>query len=217
MSAKRTPLLVEMVRAVREPLRWTMYRRRAMRHGVHVAGGAIIRGADGITIGHASQVHAGATIAATYMTVNDRLYSQPRGSISIGDTCELLPGSIIASYGGDIRIGDHVSVNPYSILYGHGGLTIGDHTRIAAHCVIIPANHQFDSHAPIAEQSLSQRGITIGSDVWIGAGVRILDGVTIGDGAVIGAGAVVTRDVDGGSIVAGVPAKPISMRPRAAA
>lgn len=217
MSAMRTPMLVEMIRAVREPLRWAMYRRRAQRNGVQMAGGAIIRGAEGVTIGSGSHVHAGATIAATFMTVSDRLYTQPRGSIRVGDHCLLMPGSIIATYGGDIRIGDHVSVNPYTILYGHGGLTIGDHTRIAAHCVIIPANHQFDSHAPIAEQGLLRRGITIGSDVWIGAGVRILDGVTIGDGAVIGAGAVVTRDVDGGSIVAGVPAKPISMRPRAAA
>jgi acetyltransferase-like isoleucine patch superfamily enzyme len=216
MSATPTPLLVELARSVREPVRFAMYRRRMQRASVRMASGAIIRGVEGISIGGGSQVHAGATIAATYMTVDDRLYSQPRGSISIGGTCLLMPGCIIASYGGAIRIGSHVSVNPYTILYGHGGLTIGDHTRIAAHCVIIPANHRFDASAPIAQQGLSRRGITIGSDVWIGAGARILDGVTIGDGAVIGAGAVVTRDVGCGAVVAGVPAKPISMRGQAA-
>jgi len=41
----------------------------------------------------------------------------------------------------------------------------------------------------------------------IGSGAVILCGVTIGEGAMIGAGAVVTRDVDPGAVVAGVPAR----------
>jgi acetyltransferase-like isoleucine patch superfamily enzyme len=41
----------------------------------------------------------------------------------------------------------------------------------------------------------------------IGSGAVILGGVTIGEGALIGAGAVVTRDVEPGMVVAGVPAR----------
>ena len=52
----------------------------------------------------------------------------------------------------------------------------------------------------------------IGNDVWIGAGCCILAGVNIEDGAVIGAGSVVTKDVDGYSIYAGVPARKIGER-----
>ena len=41
----------------------------------------------------------------------------------------------------------------------------------------------------------------------IGSGAAIMCGVTIGERAMIGAGAVVTRDVEPGAVVAGVPAR----------
>jgi UDP-2-acetamido-3-amino-2,3-dideoxy-glucuronate N-acetyltransferase len=46
----------------------------------------------------------------------------------------------------------------------------------------------------------------------IGSGAVILGGVTIGEGALIGAGAVVTRDVEPGTVVAGVPARLLRSR-----
>ena len=41
----------------------------------------------------------------------------------------------------------------------------------------------------------------------IGSGALVLGGVRIGAGALVGAGAVVTRDVEPGAVVAGVPAR----------
>ena len=48
----------------------------------------------------------------------------------------------------------------------------------------------------------------------IGSGATILCGVTIGEDALVGAGAVVTRDVERGAVVAGVPARARARLPR---
>lgn len=51
--------------------------------------------------------------------------------------------------------------------------------------------------------------IEIGNNVMIGADSIILYDIKIGDDCVIAAGSVVTKDVPSGTVVAGVPAKPV--------
>jgi acetyltransferase-like isoleucine patch superfamily enzyme len=134
------------------------------------------------------------------------------GTIRIG-TASIHLGAYIATHGGHVEIGDGSSVNPYCVLYGHGGLRVGRDVRIAAHSVIVPANHTFaDRSLPIGQQSVVAKGIRIEDDVWIGAGVKILDGVVVGTGSVIGAGSVVTRSVAPNGIYVGVPARRIGNR-----
>jgi len=67
------------------------------------------------------------------------------GNIELGNGTILHNYSMLLAHGGFIRLGKNCTVNPYSILYGHGGLEIGDYVHIAAHTVIIPANHIFKS------------------------------------------------------------------------
>ena len=83
---------------------------------------------------------------------------------------------MLLTYGGDISIGNFCSINPFSVIYGHGGVKIGDGVRIATHCVIIPANHNFEAIDQfIFQQGETRKGIIIEDDVWLGAGARILD------------------------------------------
>ena len=53
---------------------------------------------------------------------------------------------------------------------------------------------------------------TIGDGVYIGPGAKIIGAVTIGNNVAIGANAVVTHDVPDNAVVAGVPARIISMK-----
>jgi acetyltransferase-like isoleucine patch superfamily enzyme len=151
---------------------------------------------SGATIGRRTQIHIQAAL------------ERRGGTIVIGSKCEIHQGAKLLAYGGTIRIGDDCSINPDCILYGHGGLVIGNHVRIAAGCVLIPANHVFD--APdrlIRDQGETRKGIKIGNDVWLGANAIVLDGVEIAEGCVIGAGAVVTKTTEPYGIYVGNPAR----------
>jgi acetyltransferase-like isoleucine patch superfamily enzyme len=135
------------------------------------------------------------------------------GRILISNGTTISDGVIIATYGGSIEIESNVYIGPYCVLYGHGGLTIGSSTMIAAHTVIVPANHGFSRiDMPMNAQPLTREGIAIGEDVWIGAGCKVLDGVRIGKGAVIGAGSVVTKNIEPYDIAVGVPATVVRSR-----
>jgi len=90
----------------------------------------------------------------------------------------------------DIKLARHVHVN-LACTIGHD-VTIGEFSTLS------PGVH-VSGH------------VRIGKGVFIGTGANIINGsasqpLVIGDGAIVAAGACVTRDVEPGSMVAGVPA-----------
>lgn len=108
-----------------------------------------------------------------------------------------------SDFGKNIHVGENVFINACCHFQDHGGVTIGDGCQIGHNVVFATLNHGLQP---------SERGITypapivLGKNVWVGSNSTILQGVTIGDNAVIAAGAVVTKDVEAGAIVGGVPA-----------
>jgi len=139
------------------------------------------------------------------------IFPAGQGSICIGEDCWIDDYVRIMTYGGSIEIGKHSSVNDFTVI--RGTVRIGDHVRIAPHCVLVALSHKFDrTDIPISAQGSIKRPIVVEDDVWIGSNSTVLDGVTIHRGSVIGAGSVVTHDIQEFSVAVGNPARVIRKR-----
>ena len=116
-----------------------------------------------------------------------------------------------------ISIGAGTYIGPAAYFSTESYIDIGKKVVFGPEVYILGGNHDFSQVGVyIADVKIKAPGndlpVTIHDDVWIGARATILQGVTVGRGAVIGAGSVVTKDVLPYHIVAGVPAKKISVR-----
>jgi len=107
-----------------------------------------------------------------------------------------------------VEIGRDTIVGDHCFLDGRAKLKIGDHVAIASSVLIYNSEHDIHSQ----DFHAIEEPVEIGDYVFIGPRAIILPGVKIGRGAVIAAGAVVTKDVEPGKIVGGVPARVIGER-----
>lgn len=177
---------------------------------------SIIRGATSIgsdcTIGpHA--VIENATIADRCRVVASFLHECRMESDSdVGPFSRLRPGAHLGQHVhvgnfGEIKnaeLGEHTAVGHFSYI---GDATIGERVNIGAGT--ITANFGYRSH--------TKERTVIGNDAYIGSDTVFVPPVQIGEGAATGAGAIVNRDVAAGSLVVGVPARPIEERRRSGA
>ena len=108
----------------------------------------------------------------------------------------------------NIRIGEDSIVGENAVLDGRGRLSIGNHVDIASEVMIYSSEHDVND----SNFRAISAPVIIKDYVFIGPRAIILPGVTIKKGAVVGAGAVVTKDVEEGLIVGGIPAKQIGER-----
>jgi UDP-2-acetamido-3-amino-2,3-dideoxy-glucuronate N-acetyltransferase len=117
--------------------------------------------------------------------------------------------------GDDSQIGTFVEIQR--------GVIIGKKCRIQSHSFICEGvtieDEVFIGHGvifindknPSIEKTLNKTWkmdrVTIKKGATIGSGAIIMGGITIGENAMIAAGAVVTKDVEAGATVMGIPAK----------
>lgn len=115
---------------------------------------------------------------------------------------------------GDISLGDRTNVSSLCTLYSNNSLAIGKGCMIGAYTYILSGGEYDHRDAtPYAEQTgMGTKGpLVIGDDCWIGTRATILDGAqSIGDRALVAACAMVNKPVAAGSVVGGVPAKPLA-------
>jgi acetyltransferase-like isoleucine patch superfamily enzyme len=133
--------------------------------------------------------------------------------VTIGKFAILECSGVLWNRGVGIEIGDDSGIGDYNFIGGGGGVRIGRRVITGQRVSIHSQNHRFeDSDAAVRDQGVRQEGVSIGDGCWIGSGVIVLDGVTLGPGCVVAAGSVVTRSFPAGSVIAGVPARPMRSR-----
>lgn len=107
---------------------------------------------------------------------------------------------------GHLRLGRQVYVGPECLMDLKADVTLGDRVTLAYRVSLI-------THLDVGASKLkalyppSAAPIVLEDDVFIGTGATVLAGVRIGAGSFVGAGSVVTRDVEPGVLVAGLPAR----------
>ena len=107
-----------------------------------------------------------------------------------------------------IEIGEDTIIGDHCFLDGRAKLKIGSHVAIASQVLIYNSEHDIHSE----DFHAIEEPVEIGDYVFIGPRAIILPGVKIGSEAVVAAGAVVTKDVESGKIIGGVPARVIGER-----
>ena len=98
------------------------------------------------------------------------------------------------------KIGDHFFID-------HGFTVIGETAEIGDN-VTIYQNVTLGGTNPSTGVG-GKRHPTICSGVVIGSGAQVLGPIEVGEGAKIGANSVVTKDVESGATMVGIPARPV--------
>ena len=123
----------------------------------------------------------------------------------VGDQVEVRP-PVYVDYGSNVRLGSGTFLNYGCSLADVAPIVLGEQVQVGPYVQLLTPVHPLDATAR-RERWETAEPITIGDNVWLGGGVIVCPGVSIGPDTVVGAGAVVTKDLPGGVLAVGNPAR----------
>tara|TARA_B110001469_G_C9648771_1_gene329871 strand:+ start:13167 stop:13688 length:522 start_codon:yes stop_codon:yes gene_type:complete len=125
----------------------------------------------------------------------------------VGRRVNIYPTTTIY-YPWNFEIGDDSAIGEWALVYNLGNIRIGDRTTVSQRVHLCAGTHDYrEIPMPLLKPS-----IRVGDEVWVCADAFIGPNVTLADRAIVAAASVVVKDVSGGQIVGGNPAKYIKER-----
>jgi len=112
------------------------------------------------------------------------------------------------TYPWKVSIEDYAWIGDEVVLYSLGEIEIGKNAVVSQKSYICTGSHDYQKDT----FDITAQAIIIEEEAWIATDVFIGPGVTIGKGAVVGARSSVFKDLDGGYIYSGSPARMIKKR-----
>ena len=142
-----------------------------------------------------------------------RLVIERGAQLRLGRYCSFDRDVEIVVYrGACLELGDHVYVGHGSTIACAESIVIGNESMIADLVSIRDMSHRRIPGKPLREGGMETRPIRIGSNCWIASKVTLVAGARLGDEVTVAANAVVVGAVAAGTIVGGIPARPLVNR-----
>ena len=135
--------------------------------------------------------------------------------LSLGDNVYVGHGTMLKGYHNEsMIIGSGTWIGQMCFFHSAGGLTIGRNVGVGP-CVKILTSYHVEAgrDVPILHSPIATNRVHIGHDCDIGVGAVILPGTILGKGVQVGAGAVVKGTFADYTVIAGVPARQLRVRP----
>lgn len=148
--------------------------------------GALLRGCNIMIKGNNNELFIGKNCSINNV---DIIFDNENSKIEIGNKTSMAKSLI-------------VSLEPYPI-------TIGEDCMISYDVEIRNTDSHMIYDLDMKKRINQGKKVKIGNNVWLGARTMILKGVEIEDNSIVAVGSIVNRNVEGNTIVAGVPAKKV--------
>jgi len=120
----------------------------------------------------------------------------------------LIRPSVTVTYPWKVTIGDNTWIGDDVVLYSLGVIEIGPNVVVSQKCYICTGSHDYTR----PDFQIYAKKVMIERESWLATDVYVAPGVTVGHGAVVGARSSVFKDIEGGYVYVGSPAKKIAKR-----